>query len=82
MGASLVEAVSDAKMKPSQAYTSYDYVVVDKCPTWLGKIEDVHIVPWTWVKDCLIANRLLPESRASNSVSGDVSEDEDEDKDT
>ncbi|KAG5653828.1 hypothetical protein H0H81_010101 [Sphagnurus paluster] len=59
MGANRVEAVSDVRYA-SSAISSFDYVVVKEAGHYGPHLEDGTIVHWPWVKDCLVASRLLP----------------------
>jgi hypothetical protein len=62
MGASRVEAVTEVKFA-SQDLSAYDYVVIkdySERPKDLPEDDDVTVVHVPWVKDCLIAGRLLP----------------------
>jgi hypothetical protein len=60
MGASRVEAVTDLKAA-SGSLSAFDYVVIkdshDFVPALKSGVMCVHL---PWVKDCLIAGRLLP----------------------
>jgi len=61
MGASRVEAIGDVG-SASKALNEFDYVVI-KDETELKPYleeEDVTCVSFQWVKECLIAGRLLP----------------------
>jgi hypothetical protein len=58
MGADTVEAVA-SKSHASMPLQKYDYVVL-KDGGHRGGEDSVKYVPWSWVKDCLIANRILP----------------------
>jgi hypothetical protein len=58
MGAERVEAVQ-SKNHASKPLDEYDYVVLKDSARPNGD-DSIKYVPWTWVKDCLIANRLLP----------------------
>ncbi|KZT70132.1 hypothetical protein DAEQUDRAFT_668140 [Daedalea quercina L-15889] len=61
MGASSVEAVPEAKYASSKDLSEYDYVVV-KDSGDIGRVASgANCVPFGWVKDCLIAGRLLPQ---------------------
>ncbi|KAH7919016.1 hypothetical protein BV22DRAFT_1108220 [Leucogyrophana mollusca] len=65
MGASRVEAVFDVKSASSKDLKVFDYVVVKDCDE-AGKDlreADVTLVHVPWVKECLIAGRLLPISQ-------------------
>jgi hypothetical protein len=53
MGAEKVEAVSDSS-RASQPLDDYSYVVSRDGTGCRNSVS------WAWVKDCLIANRLLP----------------------
>ncbi|KAI0933134.1 hypothetical protein AcV7_004695 [Taiwanofungus camphoratus] len=65
MGASRVEAVHDIKHASSSDLSQFDYVVVKefsdvaRLTATLDFAEDVNCVHLGWVKDCLIAGRLL-----------------------
>jgi hypothetical protein len=59
MGADRVEAVSEIKYA-SASVSSFDYVIVKEANHYDSHLEDGTTVHWTWVKDCLIASRLLP----------------------
>ncbi|KAG6917953.1 hypothetical protein DXG01_017137 [Tephrocybe rancida] len=64
MGADRVEAVSDAAYSSAPLH-EFDLVVVKKAEHYspnMGMVEG-KTVYWNWVKDCLIASRLLPQSR-------------------
>ncbi|KAH8116815.1 hypothetical protein DFH11DRAFT_1852350 [Phellopilus nigrolimitatus] len=59
MGAARVEAVADVKHASKKDLTQYDYVVVKEAlPSPL--VQDATYVDVTWIKECLIAGRLLP----------------------
>ncbi|KAI0082615.1 hypothetical protein K474DRAFT_1654725 [Panus rudis PR-1116 ss-1] len=62
MGASRVEAIPEAKFA-SQDMEEYDYVIV-KEEHEVGPIvsRGANCVPFSWVKECLIASRLLPQN--------------------
>lgn len=53
MGAEEVEAVAD-RSRASQPLDDYTYVVSRDGTEWRNSVS------WAWVKDCLIANRILP----------------------
>ncbi|EGN93269.1 hypothetical protein SERLA73DRAFT_189814 [Serpula lacrymans var. lacrymans S7.3] len=61
MGADRVEAVSDIKYASKSDLASFDYVVVkDNGEAGVSLRQDgVKLVHLSWVKDCLIAGRLL-----------------------
>ncbi|OAX38923.1 hypothetical protein K503DRAFT_740390 [Rhizopogon vinicolor AM-OR11-026] len=62
MGASRVEAVTEVKFA-SKDLSAYDYVVIKEfCerPKDLPEDDDITVAHVPWVKDCLIAGRLLP----------------------
>ncbi|KAJ8586088.1 hypothetical protein M405DRAFT_853446 [Rhizopogon salebrosus TDB-379] len=62
MGASRVEAVTEVKFA-SKDLSAYDYVVIkdySERPKDLPEDDNVTVVHVPWVKDCLIAGRLLP----------------------
>jgi hypothetical protein len=61
MGAKRVEAVSEIKNASDQSLKTFDYVVVkDENEVVYGLPNDsVTLVHLPWVKDCLIAGRLL-----------------------
>ena len=58
MGADRVESVSDPKYASELDLTKYDYVVVKDAPPQ-PLAADVSFVDVTWIKECLIAGRLL-----------------------
>jgi len=61
MGATRVEAVTEVKFA-SKDLTAYDYIVIkdsNERPKDLDP-DDVKLVHVPWVKDCLIAGKLLP----------------------
>jgi hypothetical protein len=63
MGASRVEAVVEAKYAAAPDFALYDYIVVKDEQDVLDEDElpeGVHCVHFGWVKDCLIAGRVLP----------------------
>ncbi|KAH9935032.1 BRCT domain-containing protein [Fomitopsis serialis] len=61
MGASSVEAVPDVKYASSKDLTEYDYIVV-KDRGDIGHVASgSNCVHFGWVKDCLMAGRLLPQ---------------------
>lgn len=64
MGAKRVEAVSDIKFASDQSLNTFDYVVIkdlDDIARELANANDklVHV---PWVKECLMAGRLLSRS--------------------
>jgi hypothetical protein len=62
MGASRVEAVTEVKFA-SKDLSTYDYVVIKEFyerPKDLPEDDDITVAHVPWVKDCLIAGRLLP----------------------
>ena len=62
MGAERVEAVADPKhASSSQDLSKYDYVVVKEQHEvrTVGKGAK-KCVPFSWVKECLVAGRFLP----------------------
>ena len=62
MGAASVEAVTDIRYA-SENISSFNYIVVkepEKIAAALRDAQDVDIVDVTWIKECLIAGRLLP----------------------
>jgi hypothetical protein len=65
MGAMKVEAVQEADHALDEL-TAYDYVVLkDANSTHDDDDTRINYVPWAWLKDCLIANRLLPKPNDS-----------------
>jgi hypothetical protein len=76
MGAKWVEAVG-SKGQASMAFTDYDYVVIRK--TTHQTDDGAPYVPWSWVKDCLIANRILPVAAFTEVASKAEEEEDDED---
>lgn len=59
MGPGRVEAVSELKYA-TQDVQDYDYVVIREEEHYAPELADGTTVHWGWVKDCLIASRLLP----------------------
>ena len=59
MGAARVEAVTDLKAT-SDSLSTFDYVVIKESYDSVSALQDVVCVHLPWVKDCLIAGRLLP----------------------
>jgi len=59
MGAKRVEAVTEITYA-SYSIAAYDYVVIKEPTQYKSDLQDGHVVTWAWVKDCLIASRLLP----------------------
>ncbi|GLB34876.1 putative ubiquitin modification-dependent histone binding [Lyophyllum shimeji] len=59
MGADRVEAVSDVRYA-SASLSSFDFVIIKEANQYGSHLEDGRTVHWPWVKDCLIASRLLP----------------------
>lgn len=60
MGASRVEAVAEAK-QASKALSRFDYIVVKaESDVKRVKAKGVTCVHFGWVRDCLIASRILP----------------------
>ncbi|KAF8077869.1 hypothetical protein FPV67DRAFT_1662656 [Lyophyllum atratum] len=59
MGADRVEAVSDVKYA-SNSVSLFDFVVIKEAHQYNSHLEEGRTVHWAWVKDCLIASRLLP----------------------
>jgi len=60
MGAETVETVS-TPAHASKKLNEYDYIVVrDNCSKYPDYADYANVVEWTWVKECLIASRILP----------------------
>jgi hypothetical protein len=61
MGAERVEAASEIKYASDQSLKSFDYVVVKDADEVVHGLsnDNVTFVHVPWVKDCLIAGRLL-----------------------
>ena len=59
MGAHRVEAVTELRYASGHP-SDYDYIVVKDSCTNTVDVEGGTVVPWSWVKDCLIASRRLP----------------------
>ncbi|KZT09527.1 uncharacterized protein LAESUDRAFT_646420 [Laetiporus sulphureus 93-53] len=59
MGASRVESVHDVGFA-SQRLTEFHYVVVNDHRDVQGLPKEIKCVDWGWMKNCLIAGRLLP----------------------
>ncbi|KDR81687.1 hypothetical protein GALMADRAFT_239810 [Galerina marginata CBS 339.88] len=61
MGADTVEAVTDIRFA-SYKLKEYNYLIIREENQYLPKYADTECktVHWTWVKECLIASRLLP----------------------
>ena len=58
MGAARVEAVPDMKFASK---TAFDYIIVKDLSDCPKKAKgSIPYVPFPWVKDCLIAGRILP----------------------
>lgn len=63
MGASYVEAVSNASAA-SRKLHEYDYVIVKDAAEIGITGEDLeNCVPFPWVKECLVVGRFLPMKR-------------------
>ncbi|OCH92215.1 hypothetical protein OBBRIDRAFT_727222 [Obba rivulosa] len=64
MGASRVEAVADARHATHPDLNKYDYVIVkEQSEVYrVSSTKGANCVHFGWVKDCLIAGRLLPRS--------------------
>ncbi|KII88413.1 hypothetical protein PLICRDRAFT_110707 [Plicaturopsis crispa FD-325 SS-3] len=61
MGAERVEAVTERKYVSDPTFESFDYVVMrDGCNLLDDLPEDAACVHLNWVKECLIAGRILP----------------------
>lgn len=62
MGAKRVEAVSDPRHASDQSFGAFQYVVVRDDGEGVPGLPKtgVTLVHVPWVKDCLIAGRLLP----------------------
>ncbi|KAG6898357.1 hypothetical protein C0992_009032 [Termitomyces sp. T32_za158] len=59
MGADCVEAVTDID-HASAPLNEFDFIVIKKAEHYsLGMVPD-KTVQWSWVKECLVASRLLP----------------------
>lgn len=58
MGAARVEAVPDTKYASSADLSSFDFVIVKEQSD--ATRTRTHCMNLQWVKDCLIAGRLLP----------------------
>jgi hypothetical protein len=59
MGARRVETVTELR-HASGHHADYDYIVVKDSCTNSVDVQGGTVVPWSWVKDCLIASRRLP----------------------
>lgn len=59
MGAARVEAVYDLKSASSKP-AAFDYVVIKDASDFIKELRGSVTVHLPWVKDCLIAGRLLP----------------------
>lgn len=60
MGAETVETVATLQYA-SKDLNEYDYIVVrDNCSVHPDYTDYPKVVEWTWVKECLIASRILP----------------------
>ncbi|KAF5330425.1 hypothetical protein D9619_005443 [Psilocybe cf. subviscida] len=60
MGAEMVETVATPAYA-SKDLEEYDYIVVrDNCSKHPDFADYLKVVEWTWVKECLIASRILP----------------------
>jgi hypothetical protein len=60
MGAETVETVLTPTYA-SKRLEEYDYIVVrDNCSKHQDYADHPKVVEWTWVKECLIASRILP----------------------
>ncbi|TFK42505.1 hypothetical protein BDQ12DRAFT_676322 [Crucibulum laeve] len=59
MGADRVEAVMELSYA-SRDVDSYDYVVIREDVEYTPELAEATVVTWTWVKNCLIASRLVP----------------------
>lgn len=59
MGAARVEAIPDLKYASTEL-SKFDYVVVKECADVDRVSAHANCVHFGWVKDCLIAGRLLP----------------------
>jgi hypothetical protein len=62
MGAARVEAVPDTKLSSDQSLKAFHYIVIKDPDEDLPSLPntDVNLVHVPWVKECLIAGRLLP----------------------
>lgn len=59
MGASRVEAVADARYA-SHSLDEYDYVIVkEESDVGTLRIKRINAVHFGWVKECLVASRIL-----------------------
>lgn len=58
MGAEVVEAVTELRYT-AKALANYDYVVIREPCQYVREFAQCTTVHWAWVKDCLIASRLL-----------------------
>lgn len=59
MGASRVEAVADVRNASEKDLSNYDYVIM-KGELPRTRLPRVRYVNVTWIKECLVAGRLLP----------------------
>ena len=59
MGAETVEAVTESSLA-SHELTEYDYIVLRDPAQYSSQFAGCTTVHWAWVKECLIASRLLP----------------------
>lgn len=64
MGAAKVEAVSSFEYASTKALEKYDYIVLREASDAKKANKARHLsncVAFSWIKECLIAGRLLPQ---------------------
>lgn len=59
MGADAVEAVTEPRYA-TRKLSEYDYVVIRDANRYGPEFSNCVTVHWSWVKECLIASRLIP----------------------
>lgn len=59
MGADAVEAATEPRYA-ARKLSDYDYVVIRDANRYGPEFSNCVTVHWNWVKECLIASRLIP----------------------